>query len=38
MVYNSDKRMPGVDNFLGGEKCGPITHISGQYNAWNLQI
>lgn len=43
LVYNSDgrtikKEKPSVEDFLGGDKCGPITHILGQHSTWNLSI
>ena len=38
MVYKSDgrsikKEKKSSENFLGGDKCGLVTHISGQHNA-----
>ena len=43
LVYNSDgrsldKEKQSVQDFLLGYKCGSITHISGQHNAWNLRV
>ena len=43
MVYNSDgrsinKENPRVNDFLGGDKFGVLTHISSQHSARILRI
>ena len=43
MVYNSDgisinKENPSVEEFLGDDKCGQLTHISDQHSARNSRI
>ena len=43
MVYNNDGRSVSkekqcVEDFLGGHKCGLLTHISGQHGVRNSRI